>query len=77
LILGQMRAAFVFIRDVLMENAGLKVLGQVDDPELIKGGSHRHDLLKDLPARAISLHHLLDPGDLAGDTCQPLSAIVS
>ena len=39
--------------------------------DLVERGPHRGDLVEDIDAVALVLDHLVDPADLAFDSCQP------
>jgi hypothetical protein len=47
------------------------------DADVVKGCSYSDNLLEDLSAGSIRVHHLLNPGHLTRDTCQAAPGIVA
>lgn len=67
----QVHAASRLAARALVQDARLKVFAQKGHAKVIQGSSHGHDLLHDVAARAIVLHHPLDTSYLPGDTGKP------
>jgi len=71
-----MGAAFVFVLDILMQDACLKVLGQKADSQLVQSCASCDDLLKDVQTSPVGIHHLLQSVELPRDSRQPPSRVV-
>src|SRR5437879_6544344 len=63
----------VFLRAV---DAALQMLGEEEQAELVERGPQSGDLSKNVDAVPAIVDHLLQSGDLAGDSGQPAFGIV-
>ena len=70
-----MGTTLLFVPHVLVEDAGLKMLGKKGDAELVERRSYGHDLLEDISARSIPFNHLLNAGNLARNSRESLTAV--
>jgi hypothetical protein len=64
---GKVHTAALIIVSALVEHARLKMLAQKRDSKVIESGTDGNNLLHDVAAGAVVIHHALNACDLTGD----------
>ena len=67
---GKIHAAALVFTNALVKHASVEVFAEECHSQMVQSSADRDDLLHDVAARAIVIHHPLNAGNLPGDARQ-------